>query len=206
MNEKEAKLELIGIGLAGFCDEYLNLQAEEPIETLFFAAVECEELNLTRGDPNVWAAAIAYAFCRMNFVLDGGSPSGLNVTRDEFFSFFEGCNRSTITQKATKVERALEFHHGHPYFSLPDVVDGFPRIVELPSGLIDLVNVGRIPVEISMMDEEESRRLEEELRERARLAEDKKRKAEEDGKRKRLAALEKKREEERKIQPELFDL
>jgi len=206
MNEKEAKLELIGIGLAGFCDEYLNLQAEEPLETLFFATVECEELNLTRGDPDAWAAAIAYAFCRMNFVLDGGSPAGLSISRDEFFSFFEGCKRSTVTQKATKIERALEFHHGHPYFSLPDVVDGLPRFVELSNGLIGLADSGRVPVEIHMMDEGESQRFEEELRERERLAEEKKRKVAEERERKRLEALEKKREEERRIQPELFDL
>ena len=140
MNEKEAKLALIEIGLQGFFDEHLNLEAEESLAALYDAVSVCEELNLTRGDPNVWVAAIAYAFCRMNFLLDGGSPSGLSLGRDAFFAFFEGCNRSTVTQKATKVEQALEFHHGHPLFSLPDVVNALPRFVELSNGLIGLAD------------------------------------------------------------------
>ena len=206
MDEQEAKLALIEIGLRGFCDEYLNMEADEPLAALFDASVECDEVNLMRGNLDVWAAAIAYAFCRMNFLLDGGSPSGLSLSRDEFFSFFEGCNRSTVTQKATKIELALEFQHGHPLFGLPDVINDMPRFIELPNGLISMEKSAPLPVEISLMDEEESRQFEEALRLREQLALDKKQKAEEEKRCQRLEALEKKREEERKIQPELFDL
>jgi hypothetical protein len=199
MDKKEAKLALIEIGLSGFCDEYLTMEAEEPLASLFDACVAHEGLNLTRGDPDGWAAAIAYAFCRMNFLLDGGSPAGLRLERDEFFAFFEGCNRSTVGQKATKIEKALDFHHGHPRFSMPDVVNALPRLIELPTGLIGLAHSNALPAEIRLMNAEKSRLAEEEQLERERLAEEERRS-------KRLAELEKKREEERKIQPELFDL
>jgi hypothetical protein len=204
MNEQEAKLALVESKLSAFCDDYLTMDAEESLTALFDACEICEELNLTRGHPDIWAAAIAYAFCRMNFLLDGGSPGGLELSREEFFSFFEGCNRSTVTQKATKIERELEFHHGHPLFSLPDVVNGLPRFVELASGFIGLEEERTIEIEIA--SEEESRRIEEVLRQRKQLAEEEKRKRADEQKRKREEARAKKREEERKIQPELFDL
>ncbi len=202
MNKKEAKLALVEISLRGFCDEFLNMEAEEPLAEIFEAAIECGALNLTRGDPDLWAAGIAYAFCRMNFLLDGGSPSGLSLSRDDFFTFFEDCNRSTVTQKATKIERALGFHHGHPLFSMPDVLNSMPHFVELSNGMISIER----PIEISSMDEEESREFEEVLHLRAQEKLKKKQKAEAEQRRKRQEAQEKKREEERKVQPELFDL
>lgn len=204
MNKEEAMLALIEIKLSAFCDEYLIMDAEESFAALFDACIESEALNLTRGNPDVWAAAIAYAFCRMNFLLDGGSPAGLSVSREEFFAFFEGCNRSSVGQKATKIERALDFHHGHPYFCLPDVVNALPRFAALPNGLIGLADQEGRSLEIGFLGEEESRELEVLLRQHEQaLQEEKDQKAEEQ-RRKRLEALEKKREEERKIQPE-FD-
>lgn len=205
MNKEEAKLRLVEIQLGAFCDEYLTSDSEEPLATLFAACGLCEAFNLARGNPEVWAAGIAYAFCRMNFLLDGGSPCGLEISRDEFFSFFEGCNRSTVTQKATKIERELDFFHGHPLFSMPDVINGLPQFVELPNEMISIVPQKSLPVEICLMDEEESRQFEEELRVRELVAQEKKDKAADEQRKQRLAALEKKREKERKIQPELFD-
>lgn len=202
MNKQEAKRELIEICLAGFCDEFLNLDAEKTLATVYEAVIECDALHLSRGNPDVWAAGIAYAFCRMNFLFDGGSPSGLSLSRNEFFTFFEGCSRSTVTQKATKIEQALEFHHGHPLFSMPDVLNSMPRFVELPNGMISIER----PVEISVMDVEESRELEEALRLREQEKREKKKKVQAERQKKRQEALEQQREEERKIQPELFDL
>lgn len=202
MNETEAKLGLIECGLGAFCDDHLTMGAEEPLAALFDATVECDALNLTRGDPDVWAAGIAYAFCRMNFILDGGSPCGLEMTRDEFFSFFTDCNRSTVTQKATKIERELEFHHGHPCYSLPGAINGLPRLVELPGGFIGMEK--KRSIEISFMDEEESRQLEEDLRKHELKKQEKKEQKAAEREKKRQEELAKKREEERKIQPE-FD-
>ena len=46
------------------------------------------ELNVTHGHPNSWAAALAYAFARMNFLLDDDGP--WHIDRADFFEFFPG--------------------------------------------------------------------------------------------------------------------
>lgn len=199
---KDERLSLIEHMLAGFCGKFLPQDVERLLAYLLDACADCEALNLARGNPEVWAAAIACAFCRMNFILDGGSPCGLNITRDQFFAFFSGCNRSTVTQKATKIERELNFHHGDPFFSLPSVINGLPRLVELPGGFVGMESAPS--VEISFMDEEESRRFDEELRFREQEQQKEKQREAEEREKKRLEEIARKREEERKTQPE-FD-
>lgn len=163
----------------------------------------CSELNLTRGNPETWAAAIAYAFARMNFLLDDDGP--LHIDRSTFFDFFTGGSRSTVTQKATRIEKALHVYHGHPDFCLPEIVDAMPRMVQLPNGMIapgDFLSgtPGDGPkIGVSFLNEEESVVLEQQLQERERAWK-------EEQKGKRHEALRRKREEERKSQPELFDL
>jgi len=101
MTEQEAKLTLIEMKLQAFLWEFLPEEAMSPRVALWEAAEQCRALNVTRGDPDVWAAAIACAFARMNFFLDDDGP--LHIERAEFF---EGCNRSTVTQKANGNEQA----------------------------------------------------------------------------------------------------
>lgn len=203
MNEREAKLALIQMGLQGFCEEFLSKEAEPHLVALWKAAGKSRKLNLTRGDPDIWAAALAYAFARMNFLLDDEGP--LHIERNDFFDFFAGCSRSTVTQKATRIEKTLNFYHGHPDFCLPEVVDAMPRMVQLPNGMIvpEKFLVGESgdgrKIEIGFLDKEESRELERQLQEQ-QLA------REEEKKQKRLEEFRRKREEERKTQPDLFDL
>lgn len=203
MKEHEAKLTLIEMGLQGFCEQFLSKEAEPHLVALREAAGKSRKLNLTRGDPDTWAAAIAYAFARMNFLLDDEGP--LHIDRSEFFDFFEGCSRSTVTQKATRIEKALNFYHGHPDFCLPEVVDAMPRMVQLPNGMIvpEKFLVGESgdgrKIEIGFLDDEESRELERQLQEQQRAREEEK-------KQQRHEELRRKREEEGKTQPDLFEL
>jgi hypothetical protein len=203
MTEQEAKLTLIEMKLQAFLEELLPDEAMSPLLALWEAAEQCPALNVTRGNPDVWAAAIAYAFARMNFLLDDDGP--LHIERAEFFEFFEGCSRSTVTQKATRIEKALDFGHGHPDFCLPEVVDAMPKMVQLPNGMIvpEKLFVGELhdgrEIEISLMSEEESREVEQRLAAQQREREEEKT-------RQRHEALRQKREEERKTQPDLFDL
>lgn len=203
MTEQEAKLTLIEMKLQELLEELLPEEAMDPLVALWEAAQESPALNLMRGDPDTWAAAIAYAFARMNFLLDDDGP--MHVDRAEFFEFFEGCNKSTVTQKATRIEKALDFGHGHPDFSLPEVVDAMPKLVQLPNGMVvperifdRLCNDGR-EIEISFADEAQSEEIERQLAEQERAREEEKT-------RQRHEALRQKREEERKTQPDLFDL
>ena len=203
LTEHEAKLSIIEIMLQAFCDRFLNLQAEEPLYTLWEAVQECQELNVFRGDPDTWAAAIAYAVARMNFLLDDEGP--LHIERSAFFDLFEGCNRSTVAQKATRIEKTIEYYHGHPDFCLQEVVEAMPRFRQLSNGMIvpESVNLGKSAdgrdIEISFMSEEESKELERQIVERKRAEEEEKTRL-------RHEELRKKREEERKTQPDLFDL
>lgn len=204
MTEVEARLAIIETALQGFCDEFLCVEeAEDRLFAVFEAAKKSRKLNLTRGEPEIWAAAIAYAFARMNFLLDDEGP--MHIERDEFFDLFAECSRSTVTQKATRVEKALNFHYGHPKFCLPEVVDAMPKFKQAPSGVIvpESLNLGKSAggreIVVSFMSEEESMEMERQLAEQ--------KKAEKEEKvRLRHEELRRKREEERKTQPELFDL
>ena len=205
MTEQETRLTLIEMRLQEFLEELLSEDAIEPLVTLWKAAQQCSALNLTRGNPDVWAAAIAYAFARMNFLLDDEVP--MHIERAEFFEFFAGCNKSTVTQKATRIEKALEFGYGHPDFCLPHVVDAMPKLVQLPNGMViperifdRLCDDGNEPeIEISYADEAESKEI-------ARRIAEEKRVRDEEKTRQRHEELRQKREEERKTQPDLFDL
>lgn len=202
MNEQEAKLALIEIGVQAFCDEYLNDRAEEPLDNLWEAAKECSSLNLSHGDPEGWVAAIAYAFARINHLFDDEGP--MHLDRDEFFEFFDGCNRSTVRQKATRIEKTLECDD-HPEFCLPEVEEAKPRLMQLPNGMMAPESlflgqtVGGRHIEIGFMSAEKSEDL-------ARQLEEKKWVQEEEKKERHLEALREKRAEERRTQPELFDL
>lgn len=203
MNEQEAQFELIERRLQGFCEQFLSEEALPHLATLWDAAKTCRKMNLTRGAPNTWAAALAYAFARMNFLLDDEGP--LHIDRSEFFGFFAGCSRSTVTQKATRIEKALNFYYGHPDFCLPQVTEAIPRMVQLPNGMVvpEKFVIGESSdsrlIEIEFLDEEESRELERQLREQKRAREEEKRQ-------KRREELRRKREEECKTQLDLFDL
>lgn len=203
MTEDEARLAIIETALQGFCDEFLCVEeAEDRLFAVFEAAKKSRKLKLTRGEPEIWAAAIAYAFARMNFLLDDEGP--MHIERDEFFDLFAECSRSTVTQKATRVEKALNFHYGHPKFCLPEVVDAMPKFKQAPSGVIvpESLNLGKSAggreMEIRFMNEDDD-----EMKQRLEA----RRQAEEEEKaRLRHEELRRKREEERKTQPELFDL
>ena len=203
MGKDDNNLVLIETALQEFSKQFLLTDhAPQCLKALWTATQECPTLNLTRGDPQTWAAAIAYAFARMNFLLDDKGPQ--HIERSKFFNFFEGCSRSTVTQKATRIEKALNFCYGHPDFCLPEVVDAIPRFVQLPNGMIvPEKSVDRLPddnrkIEIEILNEEESRKLEEELLDRERKREEEERRALQERHRK-------KREKESKNQPDLFD-
>lgn len=203
MTEQEAKLTLIEMKLQAFREEFLPQEAMSPLVALWKAAEQCPALNVSRGNPDVWAAAIAYAFARMNFLLDDDGP--MHIERAEFFEFFEGCNKSTVTQKATRIEKALHFGHGHPDFCLPEIVDAMPKLVQLSNGMVvpDSLVIGRLhdgrEIEISLAGEAETQGIERELTAPQRAREEEKT-------RQRHEALRRKREEDRKTQPDMFDL
>ena len=203
MGKRDDNLIQIEIALQEFSKQFLLADHTPQCLTALWKAVQkCRTLNLTRGDPKTWAAAITYAFARMNFLLD---DKGLqHIERSQFFDFFEGCSRSTVTQKATAIEKALNFCYGHPDFCLPEVVDAIPRFVQLPNGMIvPEKSVDRKPdskrkIEIETLNEEDSRKLEKEMVERERKREEGKRHALHE-------KLRKKREKESKNQPDLFN-
>lgn len=203
MTEQEAKLALIEMGLLAFREQFLPDEAFPCVDALWDAAQQSKKLNLTRGDPDTWAAAIAYAFARINFLLD--DEGELHIERDEFFAFFPTCSRSTVTQKATRIEKTLNFYHGHPNFCLPQIVEAMPRFRQLPNGMIvpEKLVLGETgngrEIEIGFLDEEDSKELERQLAEQERAREEEKMRI-------RHEELRRKREEERKTQPDLFNL
>lgn len=56
------------------------------------------KLDITRGNPSIWSAAIVYVIARANFLYDPENPDFL--TADDICGFFE-TNKHTTSNKAT---------------------------------------------------------------------------------------------------------
>lgn len=163
-----------------------------------------KRLDLTRGRKEIWAAAIVSVIARLNFLFDPELERPLSPSQiSEFFK----CNRNTVANKATGIERACELAMPEPRLCRQEIVDAL-TCVESPGGLI-LTALNGLEIVCEFLEGEEAEELERQIAEEERLLE---REAEEKRARqaeanRRIAEDKKraKRERLREVQPALFD-
>ena len=73
---------------------------------------------ITGGKKEVWASAVVYVIARLNFLFDLSSPHYLPP--DEICGFF-GTKKSTISAKASEIEKACRIRMGHDGLCSPDI-------------------------------------------------------------------------------------
>lgn len=89
--------------IKAFCDAHLNDEYHSYAMELM-ARITCQpDLNLSRGRPEIWAAAIVTIIARLNFLFDKADPDA--ITMGDISSFF-GTVKSTTGNKATALEKA----------------------------------------------------------------------------------------------------
>lgn len=200
--EKQERLREIKELVQAFCDRQLNE------ELVGYALKLCDTLgrkrilDVTRGSKEIWAAAIVYVIARLNFLFD--SENEYFMTADTVCDFF-GTKKSTVTNKATQIEKTCGIGMGAEGFCSPDISDML-TLVELPDGLvIPKTMLSDFDIVYEMADDEEAEEIKKFLDERQHIKERKaleKRAQRAENKRK-IAEDKKKKEQEKQFG--LFD-
>lgn len=94
-----------------FCDAHLNDEYNSYAMGLMDRITNMPGLNLSRGRPEIWAAAIVAVIARLNFLFDKADLDA--ITMEDISTFF-GPIKSTIGNKATAIEKACDIGMGEP--------------------------------------------------------------------------------------------
>jgi len=202
-NKKQRLEEIKGLILA-FCKEHLNEELAGYALKLFEKLGRKRKISITRGQKEIWAAAIVYVIARLNFLFDMENEFFLSA--DTICDFF-GTKKSTIGNKASQIEKVCNLGLGAEGFCSPDITDAL-TLVELPNGLVvpkDMLPEFDIVYELA--DDEDTKEIEQFMDERRRLQE---RKAAEKKARRveinrKIAEEKKKKKKENDKQLSLFD-
>jgi len=202
-NKKQRLEEIKGLILA-FCKEHLNEELAGYALKLCESLGRKRKISITRGQKEIWAAAIVYVIARLNFLFDMENEFFLSA--DTICDFF-GTKKSTIGNKASQIEKVCNLGLGAEGFCSPDITDAL-TLVELPNGLVvpkDMLPEFDIVYELA--DDEDTKEIEQFMDERRRLQE---RKAAEKKARRveinrKIAEEKKKKKKENDKQLSLFD-
>ena len=150
--EKIDRLKEIKELVQPFCNQYLNDELYGYVTKLCDKLGRKRTLSITRGRPEIWAAAIVYVIARLNFLFDKSSP--IFLTTDTICEFFD-TKKSTVGNKATQIENACNIGWGEEGLCSPHISDMF-TFYETPEGFI--IPKSMLPeIEVVFMDEEEEK-------------------------------------------------
>ncbi len=145
------------------------------------------KLGLERGRPEIWGAAVVYVIARLNFLFDPDIPQPLTPKR---VCCAFGAKQRTVSQKATRIEKALDLCLGEEGLCRPEITEML-TLVELPGGLI--VPQSMIPAVVDDFFQQ----VEERRQERLRMKQEARQAAQ-------AKAAAEKRRRWRQVQPSLF--
>lgn len=166
-NKKQRLEEIKGLALA-FCEEHLNEELAGYALKLCEKLARKRKLSITRGQKEIWAAAIVYVIARLNFLFDMENEFFLSA--DTICDFF-GTKKLTIGNKATQIEKICNLKLGAEGFCSSDITDAL-TLVELPNGLIVPKNMlPDFDIVYELADEEDTKKIEQFMDEQRRLKE-----------------------------------
>lgn len=135
MDEKEKKIRQmaeIKKLLAEFSTQYLTEELAGYVFVLLEKLGRKRTYSLTRGKPGIWASAIVYVIARLNFLFDSQNPRYLSA--DVICDFF-GTKKSTVSMKATEIEKACNIRMGEEGLCSSELSDSL-SLVQLTNGLV----------------------------------------------------------------------
>jgi len=200
-DDKIQRINEIGELLIPFCTEHLNDELTDYVMNLLERLGRKRVISITRGKPEIWAAAIVYVIARLNFLFDRENP--FYLTADTIGDFF-GVSKSTASQKATLIENACNISMGEKGLCSEEISEMF-EFVETPEGFILPKKWFKDRItEVTFMDEEESKEFEAQLAEQKRQEELEERKKREQLEEMRRQKKAEERKEKFKDQGDLF--
>ena len=108
--KKTSGLRIVNL-IDQFCDAHLNDEYNSYAMGLMDRITNMPDLNLSRGRPEIWAAAIVTVIARLNFLFDKADLD--SITMEDISTFF-GSIKSTVGNKATVIEKACKIEMGEP--------------------------------------------------------------------------------------------
>lgn len=115
-----------------FCQRHLNDEFRGFAHTLCDRIGRKRTISITRGRPEIWAAAIIYVIARVNFLFDKTQPHSL--TADTICDFFN-TKKTTTSSKAGLINDACDIHIAEPGLCTRKLED-LLTFYETPDGLI----------------------------------------------------------------------
>ena len=202
--KKDERLKEIKELAGSFCVEHLNEELQSYALKLCDTLGRKRKISITNGKKEIWAASIIYVIARLNFLFD--TKNELFLSADTICNFF-GTRKSTVSSKATQIEKACKLGFGAEGFCSPEISDAM-TLVELPSGFV--IPKSMLPdyeIVYELADDEESMEMDKFMAEQQRLRE---RKAAEKKERRteinqKIAEDKKKKKKEQDKQLSLFD-
>ena len=129
-----------------FCLQHLDAEYADLCRRLAGKLGRKRPSPLTRGNPRIWGAGIAYAIGQLNFLFDKSQP--IHLTADEL-SEAVGVKKTTMSNKAKLIRDLLNLSHFDTEFSRRELIDRspLPWMLEV-DGLI--VDVRQLPVALQV--------------------------------------------------------
>ena len=113
-----ARIEQVRSKIIVFGSSRLHETYTEYALRLCSAIAASSNLNLHRGRPEIWAAAIVYAIAQLNFLFDPSTPN--HLTTDEVAAWFD-VKKPTVSGKAGMIRETLELFHDDMRFCAPHI-------------------------------------------------------------------------------------
>jgi Domain of unknown function (DUF6398) len=118
--------------LENFSKAHLNDELSEYCYKLWDKIGKKRNYIITGGKKEIWAASIIYVIARLNFLFD--SKSSVPLTADIICDFF-GTKKSTVSAKATEIEKTCKIRIGEEGLCSSDISDSL-SFVQLSNGMI----------------------------------------------------------------------
>lgn len=135
MNEKDntqKRIHEVTALIEDFSKRYLSPELSEYAFNLLGQLGRKRTYFITRGKKQIWASAIIHVIARLNFLFD--TDNEYHITADTICEFF-GTNKTTVSSKATQIEKACKIRMGQEGLCSSQISDSL-SLVQLPNGLV----------------------------------------------------------------------
>ena len=138
-SDKQRRIEEVKELLDAFSKEYLTEELTEYLQKLWEKVGRKRTYIITGGKKEIWASAVVYVIARLNFLFERDSPNYL--TADQICEFF-GTKKSTVSARASDIEKACKLRVGHEGFCNQNISDSL-TLVTLSNGMVITMKMAR---------------------------------------------------------------
>ena len=132
--KKQVRIDEVKTLLEGFSEQHLASSPELAgyIDKLWDQVGRKRNYVITGGAREVWATAVVHVVARLNFLFDTANPNYLSA--DTICGHF-GTKKSTVSARATEIEKTCRIRMGHEGLCSPELSDSL-TMVKLSNGML----------------------------------------------------------------------